>query len=60
MTKAQKPDAPVKAVADTVTVEVLSPITSGGVRFEVGELIDGLTREQAQSVIDVGAAKLAD
>lgn len=55
-----KANTPAADAAATVSVEVLSPINHDGVQCQVGDLLDGLTVKQAQSLVDAGAAKLAD
>jgi hypothetical protein len=55
-----KANTPAVDAAATVSVEVLSPINHDGVQSEVGDILDGLTLKQAQSLVDAGAAKLAD
>ena len=58
MTKAKASPSATAQGAETVSVTVLSPVNHDGVVYAAGEVLEGLTASQAQSLVDVGAAEL--
>ena len=58
MSKAKTNPSGTAPSAESVSVTVLSRVNHDGVVYAEGEVLEGLTASQAQSLVDAGAAEL--